>query len=900
MGGFFGTSNQTTSTSQSPPPQIQADYQGLINRATAVANTPYTPYPGEQVAPLSNQTQAGLANMDQYAYAAQPYLNQAGQMVNAGYGMQNQAGQYQSQGAGMQALAGAYQQQGAGMQALAGQTNQQGAGLVNQGAGMLPQAGNMTLAAAGPVSAQQFSGSAVNQYESPYTQDVINATQNQFNNQNTQQAQFLNSQNIGAGAFGGDRAGISQAVLAGQQQASQAPVIAGLNQANYNQALSEFNNQQQTNLGTSEFNQQQLGQMGAQYGNLGSQLGTMGTQLGNIGTQYGGIGNNLSNIGSQYGTTGTNLGTIGTQYGATGLNEANIGNAYGNIGTQTQAAGTSGANDQIQAGMLPQDEQQAIDNSLLNTWNAGQAYPYQSTGFLQNVIEGIGSNSGGSGATTTPQGSLGSQIAGVATAGLGALGNFAGTSAGSAAIAGMLPMIGLARGGRAGGDRENVTSVGETFDGQPIHRFNYRGDPRQHYDAGGVAPGSVYDLGVGKGFSPSGALGLMNPGTSLGAGADTGTGRFGAGSLSMTPGGTLFKQGEAPVSGPVLPPGSAPSPSPMNPLPSGPYRQAKAPYQAGQRPVAAQRLPSPPVQSLGLGGRINRDIGGPTGLGNVQMTGIGNTGFIDFSTPTAIAQGTGVPLPYAGIPNILFSSAAGGTGQTGGQFGAEGLTQVGSTNLAPSQPNLSGAAPGTVFKPIDYQDPLHNFQTAGAEGGLGPHNFTKGANGELVYGGEGTAPADTTGVIFKWDLLPRPCGYLHTVTPKTENPPPAAPPPAATPPPTASTPPVADGRDPSLDDTSGQFFSVNNYDQMSGKCVDAHGRVVNSATGGRIGRSDVGGLGNPSKYTTTSGYTRGATNQPPIPSPTPTQSPVAIRSADHSPCRATPRSRHASSAAATG
>ena len=54
----------------------------------------------------------------------------------------------------------------------------------------------------------------------PFTRTSFNATQNQFNNQNQQQAQFLNSQNIGAGAFGGDRAGVSQAILAGQQQLS--------------------------------------------------------------------------------------------------------------------------------------------------------------------------------------------------------------------------------------------------------------------------------------------------------------------------------------------------------------------------------------------------------------------------------------------------------------------------------------------------------------------------------------------------------------------------------------------------------------------------------------------------------------------------------------------------------
>src|SRR5580698_5035903 len=89
MGSLFGgggsNANTTTNTS-SPPPQTLADYNALINRGTAVANTPYTPYPGEQVAPLSNQMNAGLGNVDQYAYSAQPYLSQAGQMTQQAAG----------------------------------------------------------------------------------------------------------------------------------------------------------------------------------------------------------------------------------------------------------------------------------------------------------------------------------------------------------------------------------------------------------------------------------------------------------------------------------------------------------------------------------------------------------------------------------------------------------------------------------------------------------------------------------------------------------------------------------------------------------------------------------------------------------------------------------------------
>jgi hypothetical protein len=95
----------------------------------------------------------------------------------------------------------------------------------------------------------QFDPSQVQAIESPYTQDVVNATQNWFNNQNAIQGTGLMGQAIRSGnAFGGDRAGIAEAQLAGQQQMAQAPVIAGLEQAGYTQALGEYNQLKQMGL----------------------------------------------------------------------------------------------------------------------------------------------------------------------------------------------------------------------------------------------------------------------------------------------------------------------------------------------------------------------------------------------------------------------------------------------------------------------------------------------------------------------------------------------------------------------------------------------------------------------------------------------------------------------------
>lgn len=79
--------------------------------------------------------------------------------------------------------------------------------------------------------------SQIQKYLSPYNQDVINATQANFNESNAQQQQQVLGNAAAQGALGGDRVKIGQAELARQQNLSQAPVIAGLNNQNYTQAL---------------------------------------------------------------------------------------------------------------------------------------------------------------------------------------------------------------------------------------------------------------------------------------------------------------------------------------------------------------------------------------------------------------------------------------------------------------------------------------------------------------------------------------------------------------------------------------------------------------------------------------------------------------------------------------
>jgi hypothetical protein len=115
------------------------------------------------------------------------------------------------------------------------------------------QAAGYANRAAAPVSAGD-----IQQYLNPFTQDVVRATENQFNQQNAMQQSQLTGNAAAQGALGGDRVGVAQGTLAGQQQLAEAPVIAGLESQGYNTAL-------QTALAE----QQQLGNAAYSLGNLG-------------------------------------------------------------------------------------------------------------------------------------------------------------------------------------------------------------------------------------------------------------------------------------------------------------------------------------------------------------------------------------------------------------------------------------------------------------------------------------------------------------------------------------------------------------------------------------------------------------------------------------------------------
>lgn len=132
----------------------------------------------------------------------------------------------------------------------------------------------------------------------------------------------------------------------------------------------------------------------------------------------------------------------------------------GNLGTAAQTAGLQGAQAMQAAGLTQQQTQQAGLQALYNQFQQQQAYPFQLLGELANISEGIGALSGSTTTTTQPSSFFSDERL-----------------------------------------KEDIQPIGETYDGQKIVKFRYKGHPgkqigliaqdveKHHPDAVGLAGG---------------------------------------------------------------------------------------------------------------------------------------------------------------------------------------------------------------------------------------------------------------------------------------------------------------------------------------------------------------------------------------------------------------------------
>lgn len=211
---------QASTSTTTPNPEAMAAYRNVMGMASNVAQIPYQPYSGQMVAGFSPDQLAAFQGVRESQGIADPYIQGASSLVGQSLGFADPS---------------------------------------------------------------RFNAQELSRYYNPYQQNVINATMANMKEMNASQQNQLTGDAIMKGYMGGDRAGIARAELARQQALTNNQTLAGLQQQGYQQAIDQYNKQQQTALGASQSGAYSLGQLGTQAQNAAMQgiqalLGTGGMQ----------------------------------------------------------------------------------------------------------------------------------------------------------------------------------------------------------------------------------------------------------------------------------------------------------------------------------------------------------------------------------------------------------------------------------------------------------------------------------------------------------------------------------------------------------------------------------------------------------------------------------------------
>jgi hypothetical protein len=191
-----------------------------------------------------------------------------------------------------------------------------------------------------PYQTQQFSGANVQQYMSPYMQNVVERQQQDATRQAAIAGQAQQAQAARSGAFGGSGDYLMRGQAAGNLARQKGDIQAQGLQNAYQQAMQQFNQSQAQGLAGNQLNAQQQ--------QFGAGLGLQGLQTALSGAK------SLADIGqTQY---GQNLGLLDVQ------------NRFG--------------------GQQQQQVQNALNTEYQDFLNA-QNYPYKQLGFMSDMLRGL-------------------------------------------------------------------------------------------------------------------------------------------------------------------------------------------------------------------------------------------------------------------------------------------------------------------------------------------------------------------------------------------------------------------------------------------------------------------------------------------------------------------------------
>lgn len=255
-----------------------------------------------------------------------------------------------------------------------------------------------------------FDDAAATKYMNPYINNVVTSTMNVLDENNAKQRNQLAGNVVARGAFGGDRAGVAAAELSRQQNLGRDSTVSGLYAQGYNNAQSQFNTDEARALQGSAAQLSSLGQAANTNGSLGQLSLSAAMQP------------------AQF------MGQLG---------QASMG-----LGQAAQLAQIRGATAGLQGGTVEQQTRQAQNNADYSQFMRGVQYPFDTVGWLANIINGISARQGTTTQTTTPGPSGTSQAIGAGLTGLGLL-NQAGNG-GFDGIGKLFSGMGFADGGRVG------------------------------------------------------------------------------------------------------------------------------------------------------------------------------------------------------------------------------------------------------------------------------------------------------------------------------------------------------------------------------------------------------------------------------------------------------------------
>ena len=247
-----------------------------------------------------------------------------------------------------------------------------------------PQLQQYQMGPAQQVGTQDYTGSNVSQYMNPYMQNVVDIQQREAQRQadiaGTQRA----GQAVRSGAFGGSRAGLMEAEAARNLATQKGDIQAQGQNAAFQNAQQQFNQQQQANLQAQMANQGAGLQVGQQ--NLGAQLGIQ--QLGAGQNMQAQLANQQANLAAQQAAEqskqyGAGYGMQGMQ---TGLQAAG---QLGQLGQTQYGQQLGNINLQNQMGAQQQAQQQGILNQQIQNYAMAQQYPQQQLAFMSNMLRGL-------------------------------------------------------------------------------------------------------------------------------------------------------------------------------------------------------------------------------------------------------------------------------------------------------------------------------------------------------------------------------------------------------------------------------------------------------------------------------------------------------------------------------